>query len=57
MMIRTMSQTPVSKMPSLWPKLPDQIRRQLAAQLAPALRLKLRSQGEGDANAENPVCG
>jgi hypothetical protein len=55
MTIRTMQQTPVSKMPSLWPKLPDQNRRQLAAQLAPALRRKLRSQGEGDANAENPV--
>lgn len=55
-MIRMMSQTPVAKMPSLWSRLPEQIRRQLAAQLAPALRLKLRSPGEGDANAQKPVC-
>ncbi len=54
-MTRTTSPPPLSSLPSLWPKLPEQIRRQLAAQLAPALRLQLRGRGEDDADAENPT--
>lgn len=55
-MMKSISQAPVAKMPSLWPRLPEQIRQQLAAQLAPALCLKLRSRGESDADAEKSVC-
>lgn len=54
-MTRTTSQPPLTSLPSLWPELPEAIRRQLAAQLVPALRLKLRGRGDGDADAENPV--
>jgi hypothetical protein len=55
-MTRTRSQPPLPSLPPLWSRLPEQIRRQLAAQLVPALRLQLRGRGEGDADAEHPVC-
>ncbi len=55
-MTRKTSRPPLSSLPSLWPKLPERIRRQLAAQLVPALRLQLHGHGEDDADAENPAC-
>jgi len=55
-MTRTTSQPPLPSLPSLWSKLPERIRRQLAAQLVPALRVQLRGRGEGDTDAENPAC-
>ena len=54
-MTRTTSPPPLSNLPPLWPKLPERIRRQLAMQLVPALRLQLRGRGEDDADAENPA--
>lgn len=52
-MTRTTLRPPPSSLPPPWPKLPERIRRQLAAQLVPALRLQLRGRGEDDADAEN----
>lgn len=54
-MARAMSWPPSSSLPPLWPKLPERIRRQLATQLVPALRLQLHGRDEDDADAENPV--
>ncbi len=55
-MTKRRSQPPLPSLPPLWPKLPERIRRQLATQLVPALRLQLRGRGEGDANVEDYLC-
>ena len=54
-MARTMSRRPPSSLPPLWPKLPERIRRQLATQLVPALRLQLHGRDGDDADAEYPA--
>ena len=54
-MPRTVPQPLLPNLPSLWPRLPERIRRQLAAQLVPALRRHLRGRSEGDVDAENPA--
>lgn len=55
-MTKTRSQPPLPSLLPLWPKLPERIRRQLATQLVPALRLQLRDRGKGDADAEDHLC-
>ncbi len=55
-MTRTPSQPPLPSLPSLWSKLPERIRHQLAARLVPALPLQLRGRGEADTDAEKPAC-
>lgn len=42
--------------PLLWSKLPEQIRRQLAVHLAPALRARMRARGEDNADADETFC-
>jgi hypothetical protein len=55
MTTRTTPRKLLPLMPPLWPKLPEQTRRQLAVQIVPALRLRLLCLSDGDADADNPV--
>lgn len=56
-MSRTTAKAPVPSLPKLWPKLPEQNRHRLAAQLASALRVHLGGRSGDEADAENPACG
>lgn len=55
-MARTTVHPTPANLPMLWTKLPEQIRRQLAMHLVPALRARLRSRGEDNADADKTLC-
>lgn len=57
-MARTTSRTTSAIPPQLWSHLPEQVRRQLAAQIARALRQTLHDDPRvGNGDAENPSRG
>ncbi len=56
-MMRTTSRATSAIPPQLWFHLPEQIRRQLAVQIARALRQTLHDRRAGDGDAEIPSIG